>query len=188
MIFSSFPQAVSLRIRQHLTPTTPAESSLMLLLGSRSESKHCTLDITPPTSSLHTSWCTNFTLLLFACLLVCLIDLVLTMLTPAPLFCLVQIRDMDVLKTNVFKGQHLFLWHSSGNMAEIEFHGDYLRSKGSFRAEYSLTSLWYYQWALKCMFVSLQHFWHVFEYKLIEARYLFCLFLCVCAYYLTWKK
>lgn len=50
---------------------------------------------------------------------------------------LVQIRDMDVLKTNVFKGQQLFLWHSSGNMAEIEFHGDYLHSKGSFRAEYS---------------------------------------------------
>uniref|UniRef100_A0A3B5A7P9 ADAM metallopeptidase with thrombospondin type 1 motif 13 n=1 Tax=Stegastes partitus TaxID=144197 RepID=A0A3B5A7P9_9TELE len=46
---------------------------------------------------------------------------------------LVQIRDMDVLKTNVFKGQQLFLWHSSGNMAEIEFHGDYLHSKGSFR-------------------------------------------------------
>ncbi|XP_069034616.1 A disintegrin and metalloproteinase with thrombospondin motifs 13 isoform X2 [Embiotoca jacksoni] len=49
----------------------------------------------------------------------------------------IMIRDMDVLKTNVFKGQQLFLWHSSGNMAEIEFHGDYLHSKGSFRAEYS---------------------------------------------------
>lgn len=59
----------------------------------------------------------------------------------APLFCLVQIRDMDVLKTNVFKGQQLFLWHSSGNMAEIEFHGDYLQSKGSFRAEYSFMRL-----------------------------------------------
>uniref|UniRef100_A0A672JK56 CUB domain-containing protein n=1 Tax=Salarias fasciatus TaxID=181472 RepID=A0A672JK56_SALFA len=46
---------------------------------------------------------------------------------------LAQIRDMDVLKTNVFKGQQLFLWHSSGNMAEIEFHGDYLHSEGSFR-------------------------------------------------------
>uniref|UniRef100_A0A3Q1DEM2 Peptidase M12B domain-containing protein n=1 Tax=Amphiprion ocellaris TaxID=80972 RepID=A0A3Q1DEM2_AMPOC len=53
----------------------------------------------------------------------------------------VQIRDMDVLKTNVFKGQQLFLWHSSGNMAEIEFHGDYLHSKGSFRAEYSFLQL-----------------------------------------------
>lgn len=51
--------------------------------------------------------------------------------------CLLQIRDIDVLKTNVFKGQQLFVWHSSGNMAEIEFHGDYLHSKGSFRAEYS---------------------------------------------------
>lgn len=49
----------------------------------------------------------------------------------------VQIRDMDMLKTNVFKGQQLFQWHSAGNMAEIEFHGDYLHSKGSFRAEYS---------------------------------------------------
>uniref|UniRef100_A0A7N5ZVK4 Peptidase M12B domain-containing protein n=1 Tax=Anabas testudineus TaxID=64144 RepID=A0A7N5ZVK4_ANATE len=43
------------------------------------------------------------------------------------------IRDIDVLKTNVFKGQQLFLWRSSGNMAEIEFHGDYLHSKGSFK-------------------------------------------------------
>uniref|UniRef100_A0A671UKK2 ADAM metallopeptidase with thrombospondin type 1 motif, 13 n=1 Tax=Sparus aurata TaxID=8175 RepID=A0A671UKK2_SPAAU len=59
----------------------------------------------------------------------------------AALFCLLQIRDMDVLKTNVFKGQQLFLWHSTGNMAEIEFHGDYLHSKGSFRAEYSFTRL-----------------------------------------------
>ncbi|XP_034547279.1 A disintegrin and metalloproteinase with thrombospondin motifs 13 isoform X1 [Notolabrus celidotus] len=53
----------------------------------------------------------------------------------------VQIRDMDMLKTNVFKGQQLFQWHSSGNMAEIEFHGDYLHSKGSFRAEYSFVHL-----------------------------------------------
>ncbi|KAI3372359.1 hypothetical protein L3Q82_022853, partial [Scortum barcoo] len=53
----------------------------------------------------------------------------------------IMIRDMDVLKTTVFKGQQLFLWHSSGNMAEIEFHGDYLHSKGSFRAEHSFTHL-----------------------------------------------
>ncbi|XP_023249691.1 A disintegrin and metalloproteinase with thrombospondin motifs 13 isoform X1 [Seriola lalandi dorsalis] len=53
----------------------------------------------------------------------------------------IMIRDMDVLKTNVFKGQQLFQWHSSGNMAEIEFHGDYLHSKGSFRAEYSFMRL-----------------------------------------------
>nr|XP_046242725.1 A disintegrin and metalloproteinase with thrombospondin motifs 13 isoform X2 [Scatophagus argus] len=51
----------------------------------------------------------------------------------------IMIRDMDVLKTNVFQGQQLFLWHSSGNMAEIEFHGDYLHLEGSFRAEYSFT-------------------------------------------------
>uniref|UniRef100_A0A3B4VNT6 ADAM metallopeptidase with thrombospondin type 1 motif, 13 n=1 Tax=Seriola dumerili TaxID=41447 RepID=A0A3B4VNT6_SERDU len=64
-------------------------------------------------------------------------------ITPAISFLvfLVQIRDMDVLKTNVFKGQQLFQWHSSGNMAEIEFHGDYLHSKGSFRAEYSFMRL-----------------------------------------------
>uniref|UniRef100_A0A3B3U4Y3 ADAM metallopeptidase with thrombospondin type 1 motif, 13 n=1 Tax=Poecilia latipinna TaxID=48699 RepID=A0A3B3U4Y3_9TELE len=49
----------------------------------------------------------------------------------------IMIRDMDALKTNVFNGQQLFLWHSSGNMAEVEFHGDYLNSKGTFRAEYS---------------------------------------------------
>ncbi|XP_060893643.1 A disintegrin and metalloproteinase with thrombospondin motifs 13 [Labrus mixtus] len=53
----------------------------------------------------------------------------------------IMIRDRDVLKTNVFKGQQLFQWHSSGNMAEIEFHGEYLRSKGSFRAEYSFMLL-----------------------------------------------
>lgn len=45
---------------------------------------------------------------------------------------------MNALKTNVFRGSPLFLWHSSGNMAEIEFHGDYLRSDRSFRAEYSV--------------------------------------------------
>ncbi|XP_034068491.1 A disintegrin and metalloproteinase with thrombospondin motifs 13 isoform X2 [Gymnodraco acuticeps] len=53
----------------------------------------------------------------------------------------IMIRDMNVLKTNVFKGQQLFQWHSSGNMAEIEFHGDYLNAKGSFRAEYSFMRL-----------------------------------------------
>ncbi|KAM7416283.1 hypothetical protein PAMA_018380 [Pampus argenteus] len=49
----------------------------------------------------------------------------------------IMVRDMDILKTNLFNDQQLFQWHSSGNMAEIEFHGDYLHSKGSFRAEYS---------------------------------------------------
>ncbi|XP_068594579.1 A disintegrin and metalloproteinase with thrombospondin motifs 13 [Brachionichthys hirsutus] len=49
----------------------------------------------------------------------------------------IMIRDMDVLKTNVFKGQQLFQWRSTGSMAEIEFHGDFLHSKGRFRAEYS---------------------------------------------------
>ncbi|CAL9708505.1 unnamed protein product [Knipowitschia caucasica] len=48
----------------------------------------------------------------------------------------IMIRDMDVLKTRVFSGQQLFFWQSSGNMAEVEFHGNYLRSSGTFRAEY----------------------------------------------------
>lgn len=49
----------------------------------------------------------------------------------------IMIRDMHRLKTSVFKGQQQFLWQSSGNMAEVEFHGDYLHNKGSFIAEYS---------------------------------------------------
>ncbi|XP_037338598.2 A disintegrin and metalloproteinase with thrombospondin motifs 13 isoform X2 [Pungitius pungitius] len=49
----------------------------------------------------------------------------------------IMIRDMNVLTTNVFKGPQLFQWQSSGNMAEIEFHGGHLHSKGSFRAKYS---------------------------------------------------
>ncbi|XP_077417483.1 A disintegrin and metalloproteinase with thrombospondin motifs 13 isoform X3 [Vanacampus margaritifer] len=49
----------------------------------------------------------------------------------------IMIRDMDMLKTNVFKGPQLFRWHSSGNMAEVEFHGDYKHTAGSFRAEYA---------------------------------------------------
>ncbi|CAJ1068047.1 A disintegrin and metalloproteinase with thrombospondin motifs 13 isoform X3 [Xyrichtys novacula] len=53
----------------------------------------------------------------------------------------IMIRDMDKVKTYVFKGQQLFQWQSSGNMAEIEFHGDYLHSQGSFRAEYSFVRL-----------------------------------------------
>ncbi|XP_013862616.1 A disintegrin and metalloproteinase with thrombospondin motifs 13 isoform X2 [Austrofundulus limnaeus] len=53
----------------------------------------------------------------------------------------IMIQDMDVLKTTVFNGQQLFLWHSSGNMAGVEFHGDYLHTKGTFRAEYSFMPL-----------------------------------------------
>ncbi|XP_037634136.1 A disintegrin and metalloproteinase with thrombospondin motifs 13 [Sebastes umbrosus] len=49
----------------------------------------------------------------------------------------IMIQDMNMLKTNVFNGRQLFQWQSSGNMAEIEFHGGYLHSRGSFRAEYS---------------------------------------------------
>lgn len=46
---------------------------------------------------------------------------------------------MDVLKTSTFTGETLFQWQSSGNMAEVEFHGDYLKYKGTFRAEYSFS-------------------------------------------------
>nr|XP_057927344.1 A disintegrin and metalloproteinase with thrombospondin motifs 13 isoform X1 [Doryrhamphus excisus] len=53
----------------------------------------------------------------------------------------IMIRDKNVLTTNVFKGPQLFLWHSSGSMAEIEFHGDYLHTAESFRAEYSFVQL-----------------------------------------------
>ncbi|XP_077570591.1 A disintegrin and metalloproteinase with thrombospondin motifs 13 [Stigmatopora nigra] len=49
----------------------------------------------------------------------------------------IMIRDMDKLKTNMFKGPQLFVWYSSGNMAEVEFHGNYKHTVGSFRAEYS---------------------------------------------------
>lgn len=48
-----------------------------------------------------------------------------------------QIRDVDALKTTVFRGTQLFLWSSSGSRAEVEFHGEYQQTKGTFRAEYS---------------------------------------------------
>ncbi|XP_065103608.1 A disintegrin and metalloproteinase with thrombospondin motifs 13 isoform X2 [Paramisgurnus dabryanus] len=49
----------------------------------------------------------------------------------------ILIRDVDALKTTVFRGTQLFLWSSSGSRAEVEFHGEYQRIKGMFRAEYS---------------------------------------------------
>lgn len=54
--FSCFHQVASLRIQQLPTLTTPAGSSSMALPRSRSKSKRCTSDSTPPTLSLHTSW------------------------------------------------------------------------------------------------------------------------------------
>lgn len=50
---------------------------------------------------------------------------------------LIQIRDVDALKTTIFRGTRLFLWSSSGSRAEVEFHGEYQQIKGMFRAEYS---------------------------------------------------
>ncbi|XP_047679144.1 A disintegrin and metalloproteinase with thrombospondin motifs 13 isoform X3 [Tachysurus fulvidraco] len=49
----------------------------------------------------------------------------------------VLIRDVDAVKTTVFKGTHLFLWSSTGSRAEVEFYGEYQQMKGTFRAEYS---------------------------------------------------
>uniref|UniRef100_A0A8C2KUH9 Uncharacterized protein n=1 Tax=Cyprinus carpio TaxID=7962 RepID=A0A8C2KUH9_CYPCA len=48
----------------------------------------------------------------------------------------ILIRDVDALKTTIFRGTQLFLWSSSGSRAEVEFHGKYQQIKGMFRAEY----------------------------------------------------
>lgn len=53
------------------------------------------------------------------------------------LFSISQIRDVDAVKTTVFKGMHLFHWISTGSRAEVEFHGEYQQMEGTFRAEYS---------------------------------------------------
>uniref|UniRef100_A0A8C1F168 ADAM metallopeptidase with thrombospondin type 1 motif, 13 n=2 Tax=Cyprinus carpio TaxID=7962 RepID=A0A8C1F168_CYPCA len=52
-------------------------------------------------------------------------------------FTYILIRDVDALKTTIFRGTQLFLWSSSGSRAEVEFHGEYQQIKGTFRAEYS---------------------------------------------------
>ncbi|KAG9270386.1 A disintegrin and metalloproteinase with thrombospondin motifs 13 [Astyanax mexicanus] len=49
----------------------------------------------------------------------------------------VLMRDVDSVKTTVFKGTQLFQWSSTGSRAEVEFHGEYQHKKGTFRAEYS---------------------------------------------------
>ncbi|TSL97353.1 A disintegrin and metalloproteinase with thrombospondin motifs 13 [Bagarius yarrelli] len=49
----------------------------------------------------------------------------------------VLIRDVDAVKSAVFKGMQLFHWTSTGSRTEVEFHGEYQQIKGSFRAEYS---------------------------------------------------
>uniref|UniRef100_W5K1A9 ADAM metallopeptidase with thrombospondin type 1 motif, 13 n=1 Tax=Astyanax mexicanus TaxID=7994 RepID=W5K1A9_ASTMX len=49
----------------------------------------------------------------------------------------VLMRDVDAVKTTVFKGTQLFQWSSTGSRAEVEFHGEYQHKKGTFRAEYS---------------------------------------------------
>uniref|UniRef100_A0A7M4EKX8 ADAM metallopeptidase with thrombospondin type 1 motif 13 n=1 Tax=Crocodylus porosus TaxID=8502 RepID=A0A7M4EKX8_CROPO len=51
----------------------------------------------------------------------------------------ILIRDVNTMKTIVFHGKHLFLWESTGNQAEIEFHDDFTEGHGSFRAEYQVT-------------------------------------------------
>lgn len=53
------------------------------------------------------------------------------------LFLIPQIRDVDAVKSAVFKGMQLFYWISTGSRAEVEFHGEYQQMGGTFRAEYS---------------------------------------------------
>uniref|UniRef100_A0A672KCX2 Peptidase M12B domain-containing protein n=1 Tax=Sinocyclocheilus grahami TaxID=75366 RepID=A0A672KCX2_SINGR len=48
----------------------------------------------------------------------------------------ILIRDVDALKTTIFRGTRLFLWSSSGSRAEVEFHGEYQQIKGMFRLLY----------------------------------------------------
>ncbi|XP_026867111.2 A disintegrin and metalloproteinase with thrombospondin motifs 13 [Electrophorus electricus] len=56
--------------------------------------------------------------------------------TTSPDSTYVLIRDVDAVKTKVFRGTQLFLWMSTGSRAEVEFQGEYKHMKGSFRAEY----------------------------------------------------
>uniref|UniRef100_A0A8C2KWL5 ADAM metallopeptidase with thrombospondin type 1 motif, 13 n=1 Tax=Cyprinus carpio TaxID=7962 RepID=A0A8C2KWL5_CYPCA len=46
-------------------------------------------------------------------------------------FTYILIRDVDALKTTIFRGTQLFLWSSSGSRAEVEFHGEYQQIKGT---------------------------------------------------------
>ncbi|XP_069039637.1 A disintegrin and metalloproteinase with thrombospondin motifs 13 isoform X2 [Lepisosteus oculatus] len=50
----------------------------------------------------------------------------------------ILIRDVDVMRSVVFRGNRLFFWRSSGSRVEIEFHGTYAHQEGAFRAEYSI--------------------------------------------------
>uniref|UniRef100_A0A8C1H230 Uncharacterized protein n=1 Tax=Cyprinus carpio carpio TaxID=630221 RepID=A0A8C1H230_CYPCA len=43
----------------------------------------------------------------------------------------ILIRDVDALKTTIFRGTRLFLWSSSGSRAEVEFHGKYQQIKAA---------------------------------------------------------
>lgn len=134
--FSCSLQMVSLRIQQRPTLTTPAECSSTPPRQSRSESKLYTSAQypTPPSPRQHTSWCGH---VLFAIVSQLFVFMLWYNNKCNIVLCVAQIRDMNVLTTNVFKGRQLFQWQSSGNMAEIEFHGGHLHSKGSFRAKYS---------------------------------------------------
>uniref|UniRef100_A0A3B4VK75 ADAM metallopeptidase with thrombospondin type 1 motif, 13 n=1 Tax=Seriola dumerili TaxID=41447 RepID=A0A3B4VK75_SERDU len=131
-----------LLVRQNLL--TPGNGIVFTYKSQKNTKRNCDIQLFSPSSDFEnpTTSSTNHTcrVLINAPPSVKIrIQACANVITPAISFLvfLVQIRDMDVLKTNVFKGQQLFQWHSSGNMAEIEFHGDYLHSKGSFRAEYS---------------------------------------------------
>uniref|UniRef100_A0A8C3I897 A disintegrin and metalloproteinase with thrombospondin motifs 13 n=2 Tax=Emydidae TaxID=8476 RepID=A0A8C3I897_CHRPI len=48
----------------------------------------------------------------------------------------ISIRDVNAMKTTVFRGKQLFFWESTGSQAEIEFNEGFTEDRVSFRAEY----------------------------------------------------
>uniref|UniRef100_A0A8C3TBB6 ADAM metallopeptidase with thrombospondin type 1 motif 13 n=1 Tax=Chelydra serpentina TaxID=8475 RepID=A0A8C3TBB6_CHESE len=48
----------------------------------------------------------------------------------------ISIRDVNAMKTTVFRGKQQFFWESTGSQAEIEFHEGFTEDRVSFRAEY----------------------------------------------------
>uniref|UniRef100_A0A452HFX3 Peptidase M12B domain-containing protein n=1 Tax=Gopherus agassizii TaxID=38772 RepID=A0A452HFX3_9SAUR len=48
----------------------------------------------------------------------------------------ISIRDVNAMKTTVFRGKQLFFWESTGSQVEIEFNEGITEDRVSFRAEY----------------------------------------------------
>ncbi|XP_075762079.1 A disintegrin and metalloproteinase with thrombospondin motifs 13 isoform X1 [Pelodiscus sinensis] len=48
----------------------------------------------------------------------------------------ILVRDVNAVKTTVFRGKQLFFWESTGSQAEIEFHEGFTEDRISFRAAY----------------------------------------------------